>query len=301
MSMKTVKTDLLEIAYFDDGPADGWPVLLLHGWPDDAYGMKPVADYLNTRGFRAIVPWLRGFGPTRFRSHRTIRDGRSVALAQDAIDLLDALGIERCGVVGHDWGARAGYNLAALVPHRLIGLLTLGLTYTPNGKFEMPAFDQARLWWYQWLMTTEGGAQKVREDPVGFARMQWETWSPAGWFQEADFAQTAESFRNPDWVAITLHGYRSRWKEEPVDPRYDAQQATIERTSQLAVTTLMLMGCEDRADIAEDRLKRPRVHNPRYETLEGVGHFPAREDTDNVANLAQNFLDEGFANPERDP
>ncbi len=200
-------------------------------------------------------------------------------MAQDALNLLDALGIERCFVIGHDWGARAGYNMAAIDPVRLRGLVTLGLPYTPNGAFEVPKFEQARLWWYQWLMTTDPGAEKVRQDPIGFARLQWDTWSPGGWFSEADFASTAESFRNPDWLEITLHGYRSRWREEPVDPRYSKQQALIQEMDRLPFLTSAIIGCDDSADNPY-YLTDPaviRANNCKIELLPGLGHFLARE------------------------
>jgi pimeloyl-ACP methyl ester carboxylesterase len=297
--MKTIKTELLEIAYFDDGPPGGQPVLLLHGWPDDAYGMKPLADRLNAVGFRAIVPWLRGFGPTRFRDHKTFRDGRGVALAQDAIDLLDALKIERTFLVGHDWGARAGYNLAAIAPERLGGLITLGLQYTPNGNFDIPSFEQARMWWYQWFVTTHAGAEKVRQDPVGFARLQWEAWSPAGWFKDADFAKTAESFLNPDWVPITLHGYRSRWRNTPVDHRYDDQQAKIERTDKLNVQYWTIAGDKDGADAPRGQEDRLTYHSTGHELVvfEGIGHFPMREALDRTFEVINVWLFDHVADP----
>lgn len=290
--MKTVKTELLEIAYFDDGPQHEWPILLLHGWPDDAYGMHDLASFLNGR-FRAIVPFLRGCGPTRFLSHKTFRDGRGVALAQDVVDLLDALKIEKCVVVGHDWGARAAYNLAAFAPERVDAMITLGLQYTPNGKFEIPSFDQARLWWYQWFMTTDAGVKKIREDPIGFARMQWESWSPAGWFRESDFSQTAESFKNPDWLAITLHAYRSRWKEEPVDPRYWAQQDKIEHTAKLSVPFRTIVGKNDGVDIVHEDEDHQKYFSQHHEltVLQNVGHFPAREASADVGNLIHGILD----------
>jgi pimeloyl-ACP methyl ester carboxylesterase len=300
--MKTIKTELLEIAYFDDGPTNGQTILLLHGWPDDPYGMRPVSELLNKRGFRTIVPWLRGFGPTRFLHKEAFRDGRGVALAHDAFDLLSALDVDRFFIVGHDWGARAAYNIAAIAPERLLGVVGLGLPYTPNGKFEVPAFDQSRLWWYQWFMMTDGGAEKVRQDPVGFARIQWETWSPTGWFEDWDFDRTSESFLNPDWPAITLHAYRSRWKEEPVDPRYRHDQATIERTSQLAVPTRAIVGCEDRADDPHDLTDEERILGRDYmlRTLKGVGHFPAREAPETVADIVQAMFDERTIREERD-
>lgn len=283
---------MLDIAYLDEGAPDAPVVLLLHGWPDDPGGLEALAAGLRAQGYRTLRPWLRGFGPTRFRSEATLRDGRSVALAQDAADLLDGLGIGRCVVVGHDWGGRAAFNLAALIPERLEAIAVLGIGYAPHGRFEVPDFAQARLWWYQWLMTTEGGAAKVREDPIGFARLQWETWSPPGWFAEEDFARTAESFRTADWVDITLHAYRSRWREEAKDPRYDAAQRRIEATGELTVPTLLISGAEDRAVYAAETAGQEACFPAGYDrvVLDGVGHFPAREAPEAVAGALRAFL-----------
>jgi len=289
--MKRLTTDLLEITYRDEGHERGRIALLLHGWPDDPGGLSRLAENLHRQGYRTITPWLRGFGPTTFRHETTVRDGRGVALAEDAIALMDALDFDRFVVIGHDWGGRAGYHLAALYPARLTCLVTLGIGYSPFGRFDVPAFDQAQLWWYQWLMTTEGGAQAVRDDPVGFARRQWETWSPEGWFSEADFLDTARSFENPDWPAITLHAYRSRWRPELVDIRYDEAQTRIEATGALQVPTLMVIGEEDRADYPESSAGAERWFplGLRRVILPGVGHFPAREAPEAVAQEIQGF------------
>ena len=276
---RTTLTETLEIVHEDDGPDDGPVVLLLHGWPDDARAWKDVTPRLNAAGFRTIAPWLRGFGPTRFRSAQTFRDGRAEAVAQDAIDLADALRIERFAVVGHDWGARAAYALAAVIPDRLTALAALSIGYPPRGLFVVPETLQARAWWYQWLLSVDHGVEAVSRDPKSFARFQWETWSPSGWFDSAEFDLTAESFLNPDWVAITVHGYRSRWRETPVDPRYNAVRARVTATETLAVPTLMLQGELDGTVLAASTEGKERYFTAGYtrQVLPGVGHFPSRE------------------------
>ncbi len=289
--MKRLQTSKLDIAYLEGGSPAGQPMLLLHGWPDDPTGLSDVAERLQTHGFRTIVPWLRGFGPTRFRSPETVRDGRAVALARDAIDLLDGLGIERCSVVGHDWGGRAAYNLAALIPDRLDMIAALAIGYAPNGRFTTPGYDQARRWWYQWYMNHDGGAEKVRADPIGFAREQWDSWSPEGWYEEAAFIQTARSFRNPDWAAITLHGYRSRWLPEPVDLNYDDAAGIIAGTARLRVPTLMIQGEADACDPPAESLEDLVWFDGPYEriVLPGIGHFPGREAAHHVADAVLRF------------
>lgn len=277
--MTAIQTGLLEIASESGGPADGSPVLLLHGWPDDATAWHDVTPTLEAAGYRWVAPWLRGFGSTRFLSDETPRDGSGVALAQDALDLADALGWSRFAVVGHDWGGRAAYLMAALAPERVASITTLAIGYAPRGRFAVPSFAQSRLWWYQWFMTTEGGAAAVREDPIGFARLQWETWGPTGWFDEAAFGEVAESFRNPDWAAVTLHGYRSRWQAEPLDPRYGSLRDRIDATEILGVPALMIQGGADACDPANGSEDQQRYFTSGYRrlVLPDVGHFPARE------------------------
>lgn len=178
--MRKIQTELLEIAFEDGGPRDGPVALVLHGWPDAPRGWDHVASRLHAVGWRTVIPYLRGSGPTRFLSEETPRVGAGVAPAQDAVDLADVLGLDRFAVVGHDWGARSAYTLTALYPDRVSTVSALALAYQPKGRFAVPSFDQSRRFWYQWFMCVGGGAEKVRADPSGFARIQWETWSPAG-------------------------------------------------------------------------------------------------------------------------
>jgi pimeloyl-ACP methyl ester carboxylesterase len=291
--MPTASTDVLEIAYEESGPSAGPPVLLLHGWPDSPRGLSAVAGHLATKGYRTITPYLRGFGPTRFRSPDALRDGRSVALAKDALDLADALGIERFDVVGHDWGGRTAYTLAALWPERVTSIAALALAFQPHAKFSVPTFGEARLWWYQWFMTTEGGAEAVGRDPVGFAHIQWDTWSPPGWFDEAEFAETAKAFTNPDWAAVTLSAYRSRWRPETLDDRYASLADKLTAVGHLSTPTLMIQGEADTCDpaTASEGLEACFTGPYRRLVLPGVGHFPARE----APGLVAEWLLEHFA------
>jgi pimeloyl-ACP methyl ester carboxylesterase len=289
----TVRTEVLEIAYEQGGPDDGSPVLLLHGWPDAPRGFDTLLPPLHEAGFRTIVPFLRGFGATLFLSDETPRVGGAVALAQDAIDLADALGLGRFAVVGHDWGARTAYTLSALFPERLTSITALALGYQPRGLSKIPSFEQSQRFWYQWFMCTDGGAAKVTEDPVGFARVQWDSWSPAGWFDDAEFAETAPAFENPDWVAITLNAYRSRWRQgEAKDPRYEALQQKLHQTETLSTPTLMIQGASDTCDAPGESEGHERYFTGGYKRilLDDVGHFPHREARDSVAQAIVGHL-----------
>jgi pimeloyl-ACP methyl ester carboxylesterase len=283
--MPAIKTPLLDISFLDVGPRQGPVLFLLHGWPDDIRGWDKVAPILNAAGYRTIIPWLRGFGFTRFLSGDTIRDGRGVALAQDVIDLADALAVKDFYVAGHDWGARAAYFLGALFPARVNKIAALALGFQPRGEFPIPSYSQARLFWYQWFMCTDGGAAAVGRDPVGFSKMQWDTWSPEGWYEDEEFLKTAESFRNPDWAAITLNGYRSRFLPDPVDHRYDELHRRMSGIAQLRVPTLVINGSADNCDPPSSFDEMENSFTGGYEllTLDGVGHFPPREAPEPVA------------------
>ena len=293
--MPSVQTKVLEISYDEGGPSDGPAVLLLHGWPDDPRGWRKVATRLHAAGFRTVAPYLRGFGPTRFLAGDTVRDGRGVALAQDAIDLANALRLERFAVVGHDWGARAAYTLAAIFPERVTRIVGIALAYQPRGSFTLPPFSQARRFWYQWFMTLDGGADAMRADPTGFARIQWDTWSPPGWFDDAEFATTAKSFANSDWTNVTLHAYRGRWQPVASDSRYDVLQSRLSETEAISTPTLMIQGGMDYCDepSSSEGLDAYFTGGYRRIVLGDIGHFPPREAPDAVADAVIEHLSGG--------
>jgi pimeloyl-ACP methyl ester carboxylesterase len=290
--MNAITTDILHIEYETGGPEGGSPVLLLHGWPDDVRGWRGLTPHLERAGLRWVAPWLRGFGPTTFRSAETIRDGSAVALASDAIALADQLGWTKFSVVGHDWGARIAYTLAALFPERLSNITALALSYSPGGRFPTPTFEQSRRWWYQWFMTTDRGAEAVRADPKSFARQQWNTWSPPGWFDDTEFTATTKSFENRDWVNITLNAYRSRWKTEPADDRYTRQRERLASVQTLSTPALMIQGSADMCDPPSESAGQERYFTGGYQRvlLDGVGHFPAREAPNKVASEVLSHL-----------
>jgi pimeloyl-ACP methyl ester carboxylesterase len=279
MPIQTIETPTLEIAYLARRVQSNRTALLLHGWPDDATTWAEITPGLNAAGISTFAPWLRGFGETRFLSSGTYRDGRAEALAQDALDLMDALGVDRFSVIGHDWGARTAYALAALAPERIDTVTALSLGYTPRGNFPVPSFEQSRAWWYQWFLSVDRGCQSFVESPKAFARLQWDTWSPAGWFDDALFDEVAHSFENPDFVAITCNSYRSRWRNEPHDRRYDTLHDKIAAVETLSTPTLMIQGAADGTVLPASTEGKEKLFTGEYHRvlLEGVGHFPTRE------------------------
>jgi pimeloyl-ACP methyl ester carboxylesterase len=285
--VKTIRTELLEIAYEEGGPHDGPVAVLLHGWPDaPPRAWRFVAERLHSAGWHTIAPYLRGTGPTRFLHPYTPRVGSAVALAQDVISLADALGLSRFALVGHDWGARAAYSVAALFPDRIRTICALSLAFQPQGEFHVPSFEQSKRFWYQWFLCIDDGLAAVSSDPIGFARIQWETWSPEGWFEESEFLETARSFSNPDWIAITANAYRSRWlKRETWDSSYESLTRKLHETRSLHTPTLMIQGASDFCDGPAESEGLEEYFTGPYERvlLNGIGHFPHREAPDRVA------------------
>jgi len=291
MQFSRITTRQLEIAYETGGPGDGMPLILLHGWPDDVRTFDLVLPHLHRAGFRTLAPWLRGFGPTRFSSATTMRSGETVAMARDALEFADALGLPRFSIIGHDWGARIAYWLAATAPDRLDRIAALSIGWQP-GALATPELPQARAFWYQWFMATENGAEIVRRDGKAFARFQWDTWSPPGWFSETTFAATAAAFDNPDWAEITLHAYRVRWGAAEADPQYDAERRRYAGVDRISLPALMIQGGDDRCSLAASSEGKDARFSGGYRriVLPGIGHFPTREAPEEVARLLVEFL-----------
>ena len=286
-------TDVLRIAYDEHGDAAQPVVFLLHGWPDSPLSWNHLNASLTSQGYRTLVPYLRGSYPTQFQSSTDPRFAGAVALAQDVIDLANGLGIDRFFVVGHDWGARTAYTLAALFANRVRAIAALALAYQPRGIFEVGSFLQAKHHWYQLLMCTEAGAEAVRRDPAGFARLQWDTWSPPGWFTENEFAAASRAFTTPDWIAITLNAYRSRYLAgETVDHRYDHLAEQLRNTVNVEVPALMIQGEVDSCDFSSGSEGREKFFPNGYRrvVLHHVGHFPNRENPEAVSGEVIGWL-----------
>jgi len=210
--LKQVNAGLLNAGYVDAGPSDGPTVLLLHGWPYDIHTYADATPLLAKAGYRMIVPYLRGYGSTRFLSDKTRRNGEQAALALDAIALLDALGIERVIVGGCDWGARTANILAALWPERCKGLVSVsGYLIGSQEAGKQPLPPEAELqWWYQYYFATERGRAGYDKYSRDFAKLIWRTASPKWAFDDATFERSAAAFDNPDHVDIVIHNYRWR-------------------------------------------------------------------------------------------
>ncbi len=242
--LKRIEAGLLNVGYAEAGPADGLAVVLLHGWPYDIYSFVDVAPLLASAGYRAIVPYLRGYGSTRFLSSETPRNGQQSVLAVDVIALMDALKIEKATIGGFDWGARTADIVAALWPERCKALVSVSgylIGSQEAGKAPLPPAAELQ-WWYQFYFATErgrAGYDKYRRD---FSRLIWRLASPKWNFDDATFDRTAASFDNPDHVAIVIHQYRWRLGLAEGEPKYDDLEKRLAAAPAIAVPTITLEG-----------------------------------------------------------
>jgi pimeloyl-ACP methyl ester carboxylesterase len=294
--MPQAQTDTLDIHYAEHGPASGPAVLLIHGWPDDASTWDAVAPVLAKAGYRVLVPTLRGFGATSFRDADAPRTGDSAILAMDMKALLGALGIDRVSVIGQDWGASIAEAMAVGWPD-LVARIALLSTPPRLGGMPTPPFWHAQRQWYHWFMATERGAEAVRADRKGFARIMWENWAPRGWFDETTFETVARSFYNPDWVEVTLHSYRSRWDEAEPDPAGAWLDQAVKDTGTLALPALYIQGSDDGVNPPATSENLADKFTGPFERvlLSGVGHFPTREAPAQVAAAVLRLLGDELA------
>lgn len=247
VELKRVRTPILEIAYGDHGPVDGTPVVLLHGFPYDVHTYDEVTPGLVAAGCRVLVPFVRGYGPTRFLSAETIRSGQQGALGRDVLDFLDAVGLARALLVGYDWGGRAACIVAALWPERVQALVTIGgyaIQDIPGSGAPADPEQERRLW-YQYYFNTERGRAGLAAHRVEIGRLLWQLWSPGWAFTDEVYARTAASFDNPDFVDVVIHSYRHRYGTIAGDPAYDAIEADLARQPPIGVPTINMWGDED--------------------------------------------------------
>ena len=234
----------MNVAYAEAGPSGGSPVILLHGWPYDIHTYVDVAPLLASRGYRVIVPYLRGYGATRFLSNDTVRNGQPSALARDTIALMDALQVPHAILAGFDWGARTADVVAALWPERCKAMVSVsGYLIGSQAAGRMPLPPSAELqWWYQYYFATERGQAGYDQNRHDFAKLIWQTASPKWHFDDATFERSAEAFKNPDHVAVVIHDYRWRLGPAEGEARYDDVEKRLAEAPVISVPTITLEG-----------------------------------------------------------
>ncbi|WP_459859489.1 alpha/beta fold hydrolase [Dongia sp. agr-C8] len=280
-SLRRARTSVLEIAYEESGPADGTPVFLMHGFPDDVRTWDGVAVPLAAQGYRVIVPFLRGYGATRFLSPNTMRSGQQGAIGSDLKELMDALGIARAFLVGYDWGGRAACITAALWPERVKGLVSVGGYNIQNiaGNMKPEPADQEWRFWYQWYFNTARGVAGLAANRHDICRLLWKMWSPNWAFDDATYAATGAAFDNPDYVDIVIHSYRHRYQAAPSDPAYEDIERRLALSPKITVPTVVLHGAADEVDVPETSAQHAPYFTGFYrrEVVPVAGHFFPRE------------------------
>lgn len=275
-----VSTPSLDIAYDAAGPSDGPTAVLLHGFPYDARCYDQVAPILARAGMRVVAPYLRGFGPTRYRNADITRSGQQAALGQDLLDLLDALEVERAVVGGFDWGGRAACISAAVAPERVVGLVTVGGYNIQNiARSDEPQAPEAEsAAWYTHYFLTERGRAGLELYTDELCGLLWRQWSPLWTGCDAAFAASAPSLRNPDFVATVIHSYQHRRRAAPGDPRYDDLEKILATMPAITVPTISLDALADGLGADDSRGDEPLFTGgfDRRE-LPGIGHNPPQE------------------------
>jgi pimeloyl-ACP methyl ester carboxylesterase len=242
--LKQIDAGILNVGYAEAGPADGPPVILLHGWPYDIYSFVDVAPLLASAGYRVIVPYVRGYGTTRFLSSDTLRNGQQAVVALDVIALMDALKIQQATIGGFDWGARSANIVAAVWPERCKALVSVsGYLIGSQAAGKMPLPPQAELqWWYQYYFATDRGRDGYDKYRHDFSKLIWQIASPKWNFDDATFDRTAAAFDNPDHVAIVIHNYRWRLGLAEGEAKYDDLEKRLAAAPVITVPTITMEG-----------------------------------------------------------
>jgi pimeloyl-ACP methyl ester carboxylesterase len=274
-SLKQVNAGVLNIGYAEGGPTGGPVVILLHGWPYDIHSYVDVTPLLASAGYRVIVPYLRGYGTTRFLSNETIRNAQQSAVAVDIIALMDALKIGEATLAGYDWGARTANIIAALWPERCKAMVSVsGYLIGSSAANKMPLAPQAELqWWYQYYFATDrgrAGYDKYRHD---FAKLIWQTASPDWNFDDATFERSAAAFDNPDHVSIVIHNYRWRLGLATGEPQYDQLEKRLAAGPVIGVPTITLEGDANAAPHADPGSYAKKFSGKyAHRLVRGAGH-----------------------------
>ena len=280
--LKQINAGLLNVAYAEAGPANGPPVILLHGWPYDIHSFVDVAPLLASAGYRVIIPYLRGYGATRFLSSDTVRNGQPSALASDTIAFMSALGIEKAILAGFDWGARTVNIVSALWPERAKATVSVsGYLIGSQEAGKMPLPPKVELeWWYQFYFATERGRLGYEKYRREFSKLIWQIASPKWSFDDATFARSAAAFDNPDHVDIVIHNYRWRLGLAQGEPKYDELEKRLAEFPVISAPTITLQGDADGAP-RPDPGTYAKKFSGRYEHRHitgGIGHNLPQED-----------------------
>ena len=279
--LKHVDAGVLNIAYHEAGPADGPVAILLHGFPYDIHTYVDVAPQLAARGCRVIVPCLRGFGATRFRDSATLRSGEQAAIGADVIALMDALGVSRAVLAGHNWGGRAACVAAALWPERCRGMVTVNSYLIQDLARAMvpirPKYELAL--WYEYYFQTERGRAGLAANRRKIARILWEQWSPKWGFDDATFERSAMAHDNPDYVDVVIHSYRHRFGLVAGDPQYADLQGRLASLPPISIPSITLDGDKDGVLPASDgRASASKFTGHRiHRVVRGAGHNVPQE------------------------
>lgn len=274
--LRHVDAGALNIAYYEAGPADGPAVMLMHGFPYDIHSYVDVAPLLAVRGCRVIVPYLRGYGPTRFRDQATPRSGEQAAIGADMMALMDTLRIQRAVFAGYDWGGRAACIGAALWPERCIGLVSVNSYLIQDiARAMVPAKPEREVpLWYQYYFQIERGRAGLAANRRGIAKILWQQWSPNWDFDDACFERTAVAHDNPDYVEIVIHSYRHRYGVVEGDPQYAGLQRQLVALPPITVPAITLDGAADGVAVPTDGSASARRFTGRrvHRVIPNAGH-----------------------------
>jgi len=274
--LRRIEAGVLEVAYHESGPADGPPVLLMHGFPYDIHTYAEVAPLLAAEGCRTIVPYMRGYGGTRFLSADTPRSGEQAAFGADLLALLDALKIERAVLAGYDWGGRAACVVAALWPERCAGLVSLNSYNIQNiaKAMEPDTPENEHSLWYQYYFHSERGRAGLQKDRKAIAKLLWKLWSPTWRFDDATFERSAAAFDHPDFVEVVIHSYRHRYGLVAGDPAHADIDRQLAAQPVIRVPAITFDGIDDGVrPPAEAAAHAARFSGPRsHRLVPGAGH-----------------------------
>jgi len=285
MTVKTVTAGVLEVAYVEYGDPNGWPCIMSHGFPYDVHAYAQTAPLITAGGARVIVPYLRGYGPTKFLSESTLRSGEQAALASDLLALMDALSIDRAVVGGYDWGGRAACIVSALWPERVAGLVSGNAYNIQNIATSMaPATaEEEASYWYQYYFHSERGRRGLEENRREITRLLWKMWSPPWQFDDATFDLSAVAFDHPDFVDVVIHSYRHRYGLVPGDPAVAHIETRLTAQPDITVPAITIDGDADgvHSGSASHAVKFVGPHEHRV--FANVGHNMPQEDPEQWA------------------